>query len=995
MKIYTPIGSKERLVEIFQGVNKVKLKLNEGSNTANETAIVTSIVEQLKSGQITVKKTESQASEGSSFVVLTCGDANNNISKLTFKTQTQEGEQEGVFNVGGTQLMQFAYRSADGSQVIDLNEEDLQEFNTQHQGDLTGIVEKYVDVESPTDEPTDELYEEAIKKIDSAPFGGTKQKMVTNKEYADQKPTNSKLRVNAPELQKIAETIKKIDSQPFGGDMEKMVTNKEYADQKPTNPAVRVKAPELTKIAEDANSLLHFSQAARDKGSNFKTKLAVSYQYVLVDALKAIGIEVQNIEDIDDRRYRITATYQGEPRTFIVDGQKFNNAAKVRELLKKALKIGVSEEVLGEPKPINPSTKSPVDDLPPAKKKIIMSAIDNLTYKRGRREYAPSAAEINAEIMRMQSAGEVPQYDSIKEDYSDDELPTPEVRYNPDAEPEDSTDTMVAEPEEPVAEIPEEKKQEIYKAYDAILARKGQNYAPTTEEIMIEINGSKPKQKTRVFPKEAEPFLEQQELPKEPSPFIRQVADTAEKAMIIQAAANVKQRLMGKKVSLDEFKVLVKAEANKIFNERRLAVSNESVDEMALLRNVDKISPEKYKAVLVHLWDSGTSGTKVCVFVPQNGEWVLRQQKGVVFTDQSTLDRPDIAYIQGQAAKEFLRQRGYKIDDTRKLPVKVGGSAPVPVAPVVPPAPATMNEDEMTYPDPLGKEFKTKDLYPKKKKKHSKKVKLSENDNEEPEDDEQISHQPFDDEESQNGEEVPEKSIDPPASKMNGENDGMSLEPESDEVEQLAQDKEETGDMLQGGLGDEKSPLEFDPDQVLKGLSVEMEHSDNPMIALEIALDHLTEIPDYYDRLEKMEADAKENGAGSTDPMNPSGCLPMNVLPPMPSDDDSEKSKEDILLGFQPKNVGDYASAEPVNNEVPEEQSEETPEEKPEEQPEEEPEEEDENKLNEENERINAIITEEQIKTAKLTISNRNIPTGMSKKEAVEILMKKNLKQIL
>ena len=47
------------------------------------------------------------------------------------------------------------------------------------------------------------------------------------------------------------------------------------------------------------------------------------------------------------------------------------------------------------------------------------------------------------------------------------------------------------------------------------------------------------------------------------------------------------------------------------------------------------------------------------------------------------------------------------------------------------------------------------------------------------------------------------------------------------------------------------------------------------------------------------------------------------------------------------------------------------------------------------NNKINNLITEEQIKIAKLTLSNRNIPTGMSKKEAVQVLMNNNLKKIL
>ena len=40
------------------------------------------------------------------------------------------------------------------------------------------------------------------------------------------------------------------------------------------------------------------------------------------------------------------------------------------------------------------------------------------------------------------------------------------------------------------------------------------------------------------------------------------------------------------------------------------------------------------------------------------------------------------------------------------------------------------------------------------------------------------------------------------------------------------------------------------------GEKVEMEHTDDPNIAHEIAKDHEVEIPDYYDRLKKMEEDA-------------------------------------------------------------------------------------------------------------------------------------------
>lgn len=51
-------------------------------------------------------------------------------------------------------------------------------------------------------------------------------------------------------------------------------------------------------------------------------------------------------------------------------------------------------------------------------------------------------------------------------------------------------------------------------------------------------------------------------------------------------------------------------------------------------------------------------------------------------------------------------------------------------------------------------------------------------------------------------------------------------------------------------------PIEDIEEQLDIGDRVEMEHTDDPNIAHEIAMDHEAEIPDYYDRLKKMEDDA-------------------------------------------------------------------------------------------------------------------------------------------
>jgi hypothetical protein len=61
------------------------------------------------------------------------------------------------------------------------------------------------------------------------------------------------------------------------------------------------------------------------------------------------------------------------------------------------------------------------------------------------------------------------------------------------------------------------------------------------------------------------------------------------------------------------------------------------------------------------------------------------------------------------------------------------------------------------------------------------------------------------------------------------------------------------------GKYNETKPENVDDAQLEKGIKVEMEHTKLPEISRRIALDHLSEIPDYYDRLEKMEKEAGIN----------------------------------------------------------------------------------------------------------------------------------------
>ena len=58
-------------------------------------------------------------------------------------------------------------------------------------------------------------------------------------------------------------------------------------------------------------------------------------------------------------------------------------------------------------------------------------------------------------------------------------------------------------------------------------------------------------------------------------------------------------------------------------------------------------------------------------------------------------------------------------------------------------------------------------------------------------------------------------------------------------------------DKLKGGKADKSSPADFDQKQLMKGVRHEFEHTDDVATAMEIAMDHLKEDPEYYGKLEK------------------------------------------------------------------------------------------------------------------------------------------------
>ena len=236
MKIYNQIGSKERLFEMIKNVNKIKL--NEDFN-ANASDILDIEFNGLKNNTLKVQQSNVQASDNKSYVELNCVDEQGNLVTFSFEAQATEGDQDGVYNLNNVTLKEFQFTNKAGSNTVSIDENGLAQFNSQHGNELVDVVSNYVDFESGAPE-IDESFIEIAKKIDSYPFGGTPRTMQTSKAYADEKPTNPKLRVKSPELNKY------ID--------EDMQTSAAYADEKPTNPKLRVKSPELEKYVNEENS---------------------------------------------------------------------------------------------------------------------------------------------------------------------------------------------------------------------------------------------------------------------------------------------------------------------------------------------------------------------------------------------------------------------------------------------------------------------------------------------------------------------------------------------------------------------------------------------------------------------------------------------------------------------------------------------------------------------------------------------------------------------
>ena len=121
-------------------------------------------------------------------------------------------------------------------------------------------------------------------------------------------------------------------------------------------------------------------------------------------------------------------------------------------------------------------------------------------------------------------------------------------------------------------------------------------------------------------------------------------------------------------------------------------------------------------------------------------------------------------------------------------------------------------------------------------------------------------------------------------------------------------------DMVEGGKADNADESEFDPKQLEMGIEIEMEHTNDPKMAKEIAMDHLKENAEYYTHLKDMEAKMK---AGEQAPQE--GEAPQEGQEMSP-EDQAEMEGTELSSGEIPPEGGEL-SEDQVAEASPEEAS--------------------------------------------------------------------------
>ena len=711
MKVHSSVGSKERFLEIFQGVNKVRVNEVATNVVQSGTQLVEKAFEELKNKQASIKQTNTQTVNDDNFVEIITNDNDGNEITFRFKVSSTEGDQEGVYNVDDALLVNFKIKSQTLNVDMPENMKAVQEFNQNHSGEIMSVVGEYANFETDTLSVDDEMYEEAIKLIDKVPYKkGTEQ----------------------------------------------MQTSKAYGDEKPTNPALRVKSDELNQFVSEEDEYVDDEYT---QGGEEVDIMALPPDYSAADLPK---------DDEDD------------DGTIGVDPYD---------------QIGVGSD----------------EEASPEELEIYSQAYDNITATGNQ---APTISQIEMEVLKLKREK------GLAEPFKKNRAKPKgaEAFYEQKHVVDDmNADTAIAQ------------------SYDKTLS-------PELKERII---------KTADEMLSAHLGVKKFQMPKEQ--YIKMVKDLA--IQMYQRGSTGLNEEQEKGEYPDPI-------GKKFKPKSQMPKKKKKPQSVVKLSEVSEIPQEYWGNHEDEMNEDYEGGEKEIKknYLTLKGDLDFQKlangYEGLLKLKRSDFRRTDVV----QTALSSLRRA-----ITEYLNVIKGINA--------------TEEDVQNYFENMLTKFSS----------------VNEN------------------------EILPEPAIEPDFDSI-----GMV---QGDDIEQLMQDKEEQGEMIQGGLADGKSPSEFDQEQIKLGLKVEMEHTDDPLVALEIALDHLTEDPEYYTVKDDPEASAQANAsmeAGEEksevekeNPMlYPDGWKEMDGMFMNPNNPMYKKmhgiedEMTDELLGYKPHNVNDYSNEE-------------------------------------------------------------------------------------
>lgn len=114
-------------------------------------------------------------------------------------------------------------------------------------------------------------------------------------------------------------------------------------------------------------------------------------------------------------------------------------------------------------------------------------------------------------------------------------------------------------------------------------------------------------------------------------------------------------------------------------------------------------------------------------------------------------------------------------------------------------------------------------------------------------------------------------------------------------------------DKLPGGLADGENLNQYCPKQILKGLLVELEHTDDLPTAMEIVTDHLEENRKYYDYLDGMEKKMDKGKKGKKKSFKLSSNawqrIADHIGTEVAEDDDILETIDELIAGSEDQNM--------------------------------------------------------------------------------------------